>query len=334
MHDETYRTLFAFPRMVEDLLRGFVPGEWNEEADFSTLQKLSAEYVGEDLRGRRGDTVWRLHHRGGWLYVLVLLEFQSRSDPEMALRILEYTVLLYRELARGAVSARDGRRAPVLPVVLYNGDAPWSAALDARELIAGVGPTLAPYQPAQRYFVVDERHLGDDDLPLGNLMSAVVRLERSRTRADLVRVVKALRAWPEGGRYRELMRAFAGWVRRLENRLAPSGAERLPPAATLEEVAMTLEERVAEWPKQWLREGREQGLEEGRERGLEHERALLRRMATSRFGAGTAELLAEMLARIADPERLAEVGEWLVRCDTGEEFLARVAPAAEGRRDA
>ena len=91
---------------------------------------------------------------------------------------------------------------------------------------------------------------------------------------------------------------------------------------------MTLVERVSEWPKQWAREGREQGMMEGIERGIErgieqglaHERALLRRMAASRFGADTAEHLSEVLAGIADPERLAEVGEWLVRSDTGDEF--------------
>ena len=86
---------------------------------------------------------------------------------------------------------------------------------------------------------------------------------------------------------------------------------------------MTLVERVAEWPKQWLREGLEQGLA--------HERALLRRQAASRFGEDTAGRLSEALAQVADPERLAEVGEWLVRCDTGAELLARVAGMAGGR---
>ena len=75
---------------------------------------------------------------------------------------------------------------------------------------------------------------------------------------------------------------------------------------------MTLEERVAEWPKQWFREGHEQGLA--------HERALLRRLAASRFGEETAECVSGMLAGIADPEGLAEVGEWLVCCGTGSEF--------------
>ena len=42
MHDETYKKLFAFPRMVGDLLRGFVAGLWVEDIGFSTLRKLSS----------------------------------------------------------------------------------------------------------------------------------------------------------------------------------------------------------------------------------------------------------------------------------------------------
>ena len=102
----------------------------------------------------------------------------------------------------------------------------------------------------------------------------------------------------------------------------------------MEEMKMTLEERVAEWPRQWLEEGREQGIREGLLRGLEHERSLLRRMAASRFGESTAERFSLVLARIEEPERLAEVGEWLVRCDTGAELLARADQApAEGNPD-
>ena len=107
MHDEHYKRLFAFPRMVEDLLRGFVAGDWIDDFDFSTLQKLSAEYVSDERRTRHGDTVWRVRHRNAWLHVLVLLEFQSTDDPDMALRILEYTALLYGELSRnGRIATR------------------------------------------------------------------------------------------------------------------------------------------------------------------------------------------------------------------------------------
>ena len=80
-----------------------------------------------------------------------------------------------------------------------------------------------PYRPSQRHHVLDERHVGDDDLPRPNLVTAVVRMERIASPSDLIQV----------------------------------------------------------------------------------------------------------LAGIADPERLAEVGEWLVRCETGEAFLERVESALD-----
>ena len=321
MHDESYKKLFAFPRMVEDLLRGFVSGDWIDEVDFSTLHKLSAEYVSDALLKRHGDTVWRVRFRNHWLYLLVLLEFQSRDDPGMALRILAYTSLLYQELVRNEALGAGGRLPAVLPVVLYNGSSRWGAPVEVGELIAPVGAWLTPYQPSQRYFVVDERHVRNDDLPGYNLMTAVIGLEKSRSLADLVRVVDALREWLRDPGEDELRRAFADWIRQMTEQLKPGGAE-LPPVRTLEDARMTLVERVGEWPKQWVREGIEQGLEQG----LEHERALLRRQAASRFGADTAERLSRVLAHIADQERLAEVGDWLVRCDTGSEFLDHVGP--------
>ena len=68
---------------------------------------------------------------------------------------------------------------------------------------------------------------------------------------------------------------------------------------------MTLVERAAEWPKQWLQEGIEQGLA--------HERALLCRQAALRFGAETAARVSSAVDRIAGPEGLAVAGEWIVR---------------------
>ena len=324
--------------MVEDLLRGFVAGDWIDEFDFSTLQKLSAEYVSDEHRTRLGDMVWRVRHRGAWLHVLVLLEFQSTDDPDMALRILEYTALLYRELARNDALGPNRRRPPVLPVVLYNGDRPWRAARDVGELIAPVGASLAPYQPSQRYVVLDERHLRDHDVPERNLMAAVVALEQSRSPDDLKRVVETLQRRRWAPAERELQRAFTEWVRRLAHRLVPHAAT-LPPAVTLEDLKMTLEERVSEWPRQWLQQGieqgREQGIEQGLRQGIEQQRALLRRLAAARFGDHAAQRLAPILARITDPEAIAEIADRLVRCDTAAEFLTDAADLAadRGRRE-
>ena len=94
----------------------------------------------------------------------------------------------------------------------------------------------------------------------------------------------------------ELRQAFADWLaallRRLEGDAEPAPAH---VGLNLEDVKMTLEERVAEWPKPYIRQGREEGIslgraegitlgrQEGLRAGLAHERQLLRRLAAARF---------------------------------------------------
>ena len=208
MHDAACKRLFSHRRMVEDLLRGFLTGKWTDALDFTTLEKLPAEFVSDELLRRRGDGMWRVQFRDEWLYVLVLLEFQSTVEPYMAVRILVYTGLLYQDLIRRGVLGPDGKLPPVLPIVIYNGRPRWTAPVDLSRLIAPVGEELAHYQPSQRYFVLDEGRSEEDDLPRRNLVSAVVRLENSRSPADVKRVVDALVERLRGPGHQELKRSL------------------------------------------------------------------------------------------------------------------------------
>ena len=115
MHDPIYRTLFDFPDMVRDLLRAVGDADWIADVDLDTLEKLPADHVGDSGQTRRGDAAWRVRFRNGWLYLLIVLEFQSTNDTRMALRNLEYTALLYRELDRRKELGPPGRWPPVLP---------------------------------------------------------------------------------------------------------------------------------------------------------------------------------------------------------------------------
>ena len=341
--DPIYKRLFAFPEMVADLLRSLLPAE-DLDFDASSLQKMPAEYVSDDFRQRRGDAVWRLRTRGRDLHVLVLLEFQSTTNERMALRVLEYTAMLYRELAREGGLGPDGLLPPVLPIVLYNGATPWRSPTQVRDLVAATGPALAEFQPRQRHVVLDERRAAADDPRLGDLMRGLVLFEQSRSVADLGRaaefVESLLRRLACDGS--ELEAAFADWLNVLALRMdgIPAAvAEASRGKKTLKEVRMTLADRVAEWPKPYIQQGREEGREEGislgreegislgREEGITHERRLLRRLAVERFGTATAERLAGALAQ-ADPERLAEIGVAIVRCATADELLRAAGVSA------
>ena len=328
MHDPIYRRLFAFPRMVRDLLRAVGHPDWLRDVDLGTLERLSADHVGDSGQQRRGDAAWRVRFRDSWLYLLVLLEFQSTSDPRMALRNLEYTALLYRELDRRRELGTPGRWPPVLPVVLYNGDAPWTGALEMRNLVAPVPAALSPCQPSQRSLLLDERRVAVDDLPLGNLMRAVVGFEQSRTPADVARVAQALRGWLRSEPDSEIGRAFAAWMAQMVDRISPDPAE-VELGETLEEATMTLVERVAQWPEQWRREGvaegRREGVAEGRREGAARQRALLGRFAAGRFGEVVGERIETLLDDTEDWERLSAAAGLIATAQDEAELVDGVA---------
>ena len=311
-HDAACKLLFSFPAMVHDLLAGFFPREWVEELDLSTLERWPESTVSDDLRQRHQDRVWRVRRRDRWLYVLVMLEFQSTVDHTMAARILAYTALLYQDLLRTSSELLP----PVFPIVLHHGRERWTAAEDVAELAASPGEFLAPYQPAQRYFLLDVGGY-TGPLPEGrNLMAGLIRLEHSRSPEEVEAVLAAFAGWLSGPEHEGLRRAFGEWMRQVHVPARRPGMEWPEPEAWSEDRTM-LYETVKEWTVQWLAEGRAEGRVEG-------QAEVMRRQAARKFGVVTADRLAEELERVHDPERVVEVGEWLIECGSGEELLDRV----------
>jgi len=88
VHDHSYKLLFSEPEIVIDLLQGFVHEPWVAELDFTTLEIVSGSYISDDLRSREDDVIWRVKCRQSWIYVYLLIEFQSTIDRYMAVRLM------------------------------------------------------------------------------------------------------------------------------------------------------------------------------------------------------------------------------------------------------
>lgn len=279
-HDNGYKLLFSFPEMVRDLLTGFVHEEWVDQLDFSTLEKVSCSYVSDDLRDREDDVVWRVRWGDGWLYVYLLIEFQSKVERHMAVRVMTYLGLLYQDLIRQKAFTPTDRLPPVLPLVLYNGDRRWRAADDVAELIEPVPGGLEDYRPSLRYLLLDEgaiikdKQAGIKDKQAGaaasrNLVAALFHLEHSRDEDSLLDVLGTLVEWLKTPEQTQLRRAFSVWIRRvlLPGRLPKLALAELEPMNELQEVHAVLAERVKEWHKRWEREGIEKGMQQGMQQG-------------------------------------------------------------------
>jgi predicted transposase/invertase (TIGR01784 family) len=290
--------------------------------DFSSLEKVPVHFVTDDLRSRESDVVWRIRSGGDrWLYIYLLLEFQSTVDPFMAVRLLTYVGLLYQDLIRTGVVKPGDKLPPVLPLVLYNGDRRWRAAEDLAELVQDVPRGLEPYQPRLRYFLLDEGRIAEEELgALRNVAAALFRLERSRTPADIEQVLVAMLEWLKDPEQAELRRAFAIWLVRVLLPARLPGIE-IPKVMELQEVKTMLEERVKEWTQEWQRTGFDKGVEKGMEKGIEKSlsslRSVLLRQLEGRFGSlpegvrerleaiRSVEALGELIARIPQVSSLA-----------------------------
>ena len=135
-HDQSYKQFFSNPRMVEDLLRGFVKQDWLEQADYDTLERVTASFVSDKLKKRESDAIWQIRLKDGLMYIYILIEFQSTVDRFMVVRMLTYIGLLYQDLIKSGKIKEGDYLPPVLPLVLYNGRTPWKAPLDLEKLVA------------------------------------------------------------------------------------------------------------------------------------------------------------------------------------------------------
>jgi Putative transposase, YhgA-like len=173
--------------MIADLLRGFVTAEWVHTVDLTTLERVHSSHVSDDLRDREDDIIWRVRWQEGWLYIYLLIEFQSTVYRYMAVRLMTYVGLLYEGLIRSRQLTSTGHLPPVVPIVLYNGRDRWTAVQDMAALVAEAPGGLALYRPRLLYLLIDVGRYPESELaPLRNLAAALFRLENSRTPGDLV----------------------------------------------------------------------------------------------------------------------------------------------------
>jgi predicted transposase/invertase (TIGR01784 family) len=315
-HDHSYKLLFSHPEMVADLLRGFVREPWVQELDFSSLEKMSGNYVTDDLRDREDDVIWRVRWGQEWLYIYLLLEFQSSIDRFMAIRVLIYVGLLYQDLIRSEQWSADRRLPPVVPVVLYNGTPQWNAPDEVADLIVPMPSGLERYRPRLHYLLLDEGRFSAQELaPLRNLVAALFRMENSRTPDDVEQVLSALVEWVSDPRQDSLRRAFTIWLKRvfLPGRMPHATFETLN---DLQEVKSMLTERITDWTKEWRQQGKEEGRQEGRQEG---EAALVVRLLERRFGP-LAEPVRQRV-RLADAETLLEWGDRILTATTLDEIF-------------
>ncbi|WP_223879322.1 Rpn family recombination-promoting nuclease/putative transposase [Chitinimonas arctica] len=294
-NDAAYKSMFSHSFVVKGFLHDFIREDWIAQLDFSSLERINGNYVNDHLREQMNDVVWKVRLADRELYICILIEFQSRIDHSMALRVANYVTQLYLDLGKNRKNfplTASGKLPPVLPIVLYNGEPRWNAPLELEELIEPGPGRLPDFRPHMRYLVLDERAIPEEDLQkLKSVAAAIFRLEKAHA-AECDGIVHDLACCLAAPEHAELRRDVNAWITRV---LLPSKASemgwqdwKLDREIDLEGVATMLANRAQRWNQELLQKGEAQGLEKGREEGREEGRiegqAMLRHLLVLRYG--------------------------------------------------
>ncbi len=320
-HDHSYKLLFSEPEIIVDLLREFVCEAWVDELDFKTLEKVSGSYVSDDLRAREDDVIWRVKYRQSWIYVYLLIEFQSTVDRYIAVRIMTYMGLLYQDLIKTGQCLPDRRLPPVFPVVLYNGEKRWDAPACVQDLIVRLPGGLEGYLPSLKYLILDEGAYEMEALtPLKNLVAAIFRLENAARQEDIIEVLANLIEWLSTPEQTRLRRSFNVWL----NRVLQMPGELSPPVPKLNdlvEIKTMLSQRIP----QWIREAEAKAEARGEARGelkgeLKGEAKALLKLLKLKFGDIPVDVKQRVF--IADKVQLDAWLERVLTADTLDELFS------------
>ena len=221
-HDSRYKMLFSHPLFVQRLLESFVEEPFTAGLDYSTLERVNASFVGEEFARRESDIIWKASFAGRPLYLFILIEFQSTVDRHMPIRFLRYLAEFYQSFA---TEHGVGQTLPaVFPLLLYNGDARWSAEQSVEALIEESIP--ARFIPHLHYYPVLVNEIPPERLTrIHNAVSAVFYVENTdpeRLGETIDEVIAILSEEAS-----EAVERFSLW---LQNFLAAPPAERTPPA--------------------------------------------------------------------------------------------------------
>lgn len=261
IHDSGYKFLFSNRTIFRQLMESFVDQPWVQQLDFARAERVDKSFVDEEYQERESDLIYRVPFGDDAVYVYVLLEFQSTVDPLMALRMLNYVVNFYMDLARSEASLR--RLPPIFPIVLYNGDGRWGAATDLAELIEDE-PSLGDYALHFRYYKLAENEFSQGRLlQIGNIVSTLFLAE---SRYDQEQLLVELVNLFDREEDKQAVSLFINWFRQMaiHNRIRGEDYVLLHEAYRSSQEVQTMLTTIGERERQTFYE---KGVEEGREEG-------------------------------------------------------------------
>ena len=210
IHDSGYKKLFSNRTIFRQLLETFVDQEWVHSLDFDTCEPLDKSFISEHYKETESDLIYKIQFHDREVYIYILIEFQSTVDPFMALRVLNYITNFYMDFL---VNNSGVNKLPaVFPIVLYNGNALWTAPVNLSALIEQI-PPLGRFALDFEYFLIAENQYSQEALL--NIRNIVSTLFLAESHYDLEMLEVELLNLFSSEADKGAVSLFLNWLRQL-----------------------------------------------------------------------------------------------------------------------
>ncbi|MDA9163617.1 Rpn family recombination-promoting nuclease/putative transposase [Rickettsiaceae bacterium] len=183
-HDELAKKALENQLAAIEFLDEYMPAEFKEHVDLSTLVVKKESYIESSLKKRFSDIVYSIKTKDNdEAFIYCLLEHQSSSDHWMALRLWQYALLLCERHKK-----KKNKLPLVLPLILYNGKEKYTAPRNIWELFDN--PDLAKKALAGDYRLVDLQAMSDEDIDYEKHLSFLLYVMKHIHQRDTLKMLR------------------------------------------------------------------------------------------------------------------------------------------------
>lgn len=180
------------PVAASEFLEEFLPTEYKDMLDLTTLKVEKETYIEDSLKSRLSDIVYSVQTEPNdagetdTTLVYAMIEHQSYPDYLIAFRLWKYSLLLLERHTE-----KRNKLPVIIPLVLYNGKKKYNVPMNLWDLFTY--PVLAKKAMADNYHLINLNAMNDTDIDYKKHLSFVLyTLKHIHDRDTLKMIEKAM----------------------------------------------------------------------------------------------------------------------------------------------
>lgn len=279
-NDLGYKHILSSKKNFLQFLKSFVKKDWVDLVKEDNLILIDKEFILKDFKEEEADIVYRVNIDGNDIIFYVLLEFQSKVDFSMPIRLLMYMSEIWRDELKNTdtkIKKRKDYKLPaIVPMVVYNGKNNWTAARNFKDILKGqelFEDSIVDF----RYLLFDVNRMEKAELlEIANIVSTVFLLDQNVEDKEIVDRLKLVGRILRKDSSKEQQQIFKAWlVNILRNRFKDNVRTNInkllkeTSELEVEDMVSNLGKTIEKGFKTSEQRGIKQGIKKGIEQGIE-----------------------------------------------------------------